>query len=236
LLNQDIPGRQFFNGPIVAVNHPLITALNWQGLIARSGPGMPLSPEDTVLLYQGDRALIFLRQGSAEGAPPRNQLIFNFDIASSNVENLPSFIVLIHRFVEAIRENKIAPCSANHDLHEAIQVSYDRSDKAPNLDLIFNGVKISLPGNRSKTLHAPDEPGFFEVRQGDKSLLFGAAQFADTREADFSKAQSSNSLAVITTSAATEHTQKDDQWFIWVLLTLLAVMLSWWFLSKKPET
>ncbi len=229
LLSQDVPGRQFFNGPIVAANHPLIAALNWQGLIARSGPGMPIGPEDTILLWQGDRPLIFLRQSPA----PRNQLVFNFDLASSNVEKLPSFIVLIHRFIESIRENKIAPLTANHELHEMLKVSCDRSENAPALDLIFNGVKTSLPLNWIKTLQAPGEPGFFEVRQGDKNLLFGGAQFADTREADFSQAQSSNTLAALSSTATNEHTRKDDAWPIWVLLTLLSVLLSWFFINRK---
>lgn len=228
LLAQVTPGRNFFKGPIVAANHPLVQSLNWQGLIARSSPGMPVGPEDTVLLWQGERALIVLREDGE-----RNQLIYNFDVPSSNIEKLPSFIVLAHRFVESIRERKIAPFSGNHELHQPLKIAFDRSDGAPALDLVSEGAKTSIPLSQAGSLRAPGEPGFFEIRQGEQILLSGAAQFVDTREADFLAAESRSDVEGLKTSTETEHTREDDVWQIWVLLILVAVLLSWYFINRK---
>ena len=227
-LSQNETGRHFFKGPIVSANHPLVGGLNWQGLIARSSPGMPVGPDDSVLLWQGDRALIFLRKDNEN-----RQLLFNFDVPSSNLEKLPAFIVLTHRFVESIRNEKIAPFSENHELHQPIRLAHDRGEEAPNLELSAAGHVITIPLNQVKGLKAPAEPGFFEVRQGEILLLSGAAQFADTREADFSEAAPKSELASLKTVAVNEHTRKDDAWQIWLLLILLAVLLSWYFINRK---
>lgn len=228
LLAQPTPGRNFLKGSIVAANHSLVQGLNWQGLIARSSPGMPVGPEDTVLLWQGRRALIFLRENSEQ-----RQLVYNFDVPSSNVENQPAFIVLAHRFVESIRDSKIAPSASNFELNQSIPISFHRGDEAPPLEMIYDGKKTVIPLNQVRSLRAPAEPGFFEIRQSGETLITGAAQFVDTREADFSEAGSFDDLEGVKTTSVTEHTQEDDVWQIWTLLILVVLLLSWYFINRK---
>ncbi len=227
-LAQLATGRRYFPGPIVASNHPLVAGLNWQGLIARSGPGMPVGPDDSILLWQGDRALIFLRTREEN-----RQLIFNFDVPSSNVEQLPSFIVLIHRFVESIRDDKVAPHAANVELSQPLYLAHHRDPDAPALEWRFGGERAIVPLNQTRSLRAPDRPGFFEVLQGEATLFSGAAHFADTREADFSGAGPLDELDGLRDDVVEEHLSRDAAWQIWLLAFVAILLASWYFLEKK---
>ncbi|MBL9130282.1 MAG: VWA domain-containing protein, partial [Verrucomicrobiaceae bacterium] len=95
----------YLKGNIVAETHPLVAGLSWQGLLARETPPLPRTPEDRVLLWQGERPLIALRQ-TKSGA---RQLLCHFDTGTSNALRLPALAVLLHRFLESVREEKLAP-------------------------------------------------------------------------------------------------------------------------------
>ena len=228
LLDQGAVERHFLKGPVVSVNHSLVKGLNWQGLIARSAPGFPVDRTDTVLLWQGERALVLLRESGE-----RRQLIFNFDVLSSNAAELPSFIVLAHRFVESIRERKVALEHANFELNQKINTAFHRGEEAAPLELIAGLAADRLQVRTKGVMVTPGEPGFFEIRQGEESLLLGSAQFADTREADFSNAATYDNLAETALSIAEEHTKKDDAWQVWMLLLLGVILLSWYLINRK---
>lgn len=230
MLSQKQPVKQFFKGAIVAANHPLMEALNWQGLIARSSPGMPVAPEDTVLLWQGDRALIFLRQDNE-----RNQLVYNFDIPTSNATQLPAFIVLSHRFVEQIRRQKEAPFSANLELNQTLRLNHSFGEDAADLELVSSDQRTTIPLLQARSLKTPMKPDFFKVMQGENLLLDAAAQFVDTREANFLKAESKDNLSQVSASTVTEHTQQDGAWRLWLIILFGAVLLSWWYINRKRQ-
>lgn len=228
LLSQILPVRTFLKGTIVSTNNPLMQELNWQGLIARSGPSIPSFKDDEVLLWQGDRPLIFLRRSFE-----KNQLFFNFDITTSNADKLPAFIILTHRFVEQVRRRKQAPYAANSELNQPVQINYSFAEDAPEL-LVTQGTEKSwVPINKVRTIKAPKIPEFYKITQGETLLFDGASHFADTREADFSKAETKNDLAEATAGVVTEHTERDGVWRIWLLLLFLVILFSWWFLNRK---
>ncbi len=231
LLAQAQPGRRFLSGPIVAANHPLVDGLNWQGLIARTGPGIPAAEVDEVLLWQGSRPLIILRQAS-----DRRQLLVNFDVPTSNAATLPAFIVLVHRFVEMIRADKPAPEQSNFELNQPLSLSIDRGEDAAPVTIRDQSGTQTIALRQAASLRAPAEPGFFEIRQGSVSLLRGACHFADTREADLSKAGSDNSQLVgLKLSTLTEHQKEDDVWQVWLLLGLAALLLCWYWIGRKAD-
>jgi hypothetical protein len=230
LLNQEqVPGR-FFSGPLVASNHPLVAELDWQGLIARSTPSIPMAEGDLVLLWQGERPLVFLREGGG-----KRQLVFNFDVASSNAPRLPAFIVLVHRFAALLRADKIAVEFRNVELRQPLALAYESKEGAPDLEVMTETGRGSVPLARARQLRAPGEPGFFRVGQGGTVLLDAAANFADTREADLSKAGSVSELGALPEAIRERQTEGDPVWFVWVLLLAATMLVTWHLLGRKPQ-
>lgn len=222
LLDQaQVPGR-FLSGPLVPANHPLTEDLDWQGLIARITPSIPPAEGDTTLLWQGERSMIVLRE--TEG---RRQLIFNFDVVSSNAPRLPAFVVLVHRFVERIREDKVAPESRNVELRQALTIAHLADADAPPLTVVDISGTATVPLSRSRLLRAPGDPGFFQVHQGGTPLLKAAANFADTREADFAEAGSVSELGPLPEAIREHQTRTDPARPFWVLVLCVLLIASW---------
>jgi hypothetical protein len=217
----------WLKGGIVAEAHPLIDGLNWQSLLARETIELERSPADTVLLWQDKRPLIFLRENK-DG----RQLLFNFDPTLSNAEKQPAFIVLLHRFAESIRAAKIAPVSDNLETGQPLSIT-----AAPGIPLTVTATDpAGKPIVQSGTQFAIRDPGFLNIRQGDKELLTAAVHFGDPREADFSACASSNPDESGSTAAIERHTRPDPLWRVWILVLLAALLVSWKFTALKPAT
>lgn len=229
-LNQQSVPQQFLKGPIVAANHPLVAGLDWQGLIAKVTPSIPAKKEDVSLLWQGERPLIFLREAGGQ-----SQLLFNFDVMNSNANRMPAFVVLIHRFLSRIRDDKVALEVRNTELSEPISLAVIRGESAPDLKLSTDSGNLTIPLIRATSLQSPRNPGFFEMAQGDQPLLRGSANFADTREADFSDAVSNSTLGTLPKQIIEQQTISDPWWQIWAVLLISLAILSWYFLSKTKR-
>lgn len=217
----------WLRGGIVAEAHPLIDGLNWQSLLVREGMIVPRDERDRVLLWQADRPLISLRR-TAAGA---QQLFCHFDLLSSNVRKLPALAVLLHRYLQTIRQEKIALESANFDLRQRLTLAHLRSEKAAPLQITTRmpSATLSIPTAQAHLLRAPSQPGFFEVKQGDTLLLHGASHFADAREADLQQAKPFQDLAKLKLTQTETTLEADSHWQLWLLLLLSALLGSWWW-------
>lgn len=229
ILNQEQVPHRFLSGPLVAANHPLVAELDWQGLIARSTPSVPMAEGDVVLLWQGERPLLFLRENGE-----RRQLVVNFDVLHSNAPRLPAFVVLVHRFAALVREEKIAAEVRNLELRQPLVLAFEKGADAPPLERTEENARSPLPLNQARQFRAPADPGFFRITQGGTLLLDAAANFADTREADFSEAASSSELASLPQTIRERHTVGDPAWFVWVLVFAAALLACWQLLGRKP--
>jgi hypothetical protein len=221
----------FLLGQIVAEDHPLTQGLNWQSLLVREGMVIPRDGRDRVLLWQGERPLISLR-ARAGGA---EQLFCHFNLVTSNARKLPALAVLLHRFLERVRQNKVAPEAANFDLRQRLYVAYQAAGQP--LSFKHPSGTQTIPLAQVHLLRAPAKPGFFEVRQGDALLLAGAAHFADNREADLSAAKPFDELGQLTATQQEVTHESDPNWRLWLLVLLGALMGSWWFATvREPKT
>lgn len=221
------PTAPYLKGSIVAEPHPLVEGLNWQGLLVRETKVNPPQAQDRVLLWQGERPLITLRHMPSGG----RQLICQFDLETSNARKLPAFAVLLHRFLETLRADKIAPEAANFDVRQHLTVAHRTGADAAPLKLL----KQEIPLAQARLLRAPAKSGHFTVTQGESLLLTGAANFADTREADLTQAKPFNDLdQVKATQIETLH-EADPNQRLWVLLLLMLLLGSWWFTISKRE-
>jgi hypothetical protein len=190
---------------------PLTADLNWSGLLAVQDLGVPPLQSDETLLWQGDSPLVFIRR-----IGPARLLIVNFDIRASNAAELPAFVLLLHRFVEQIRDEKIEEEARNLETNEAISVASDPRLPPP-----------VIAGTAEPAYRAPSRPGFFQVTQGGRELLDGAAHFADARAADFSDASSADDVLEESALVQRRNSQPDLLAPLWMLLLGIAMGASW---------
>jgi hypothetical protein len=207
LFLQDPAGKTLkpLPGMAVSENHPLMTDLDWRGLIVRDSFQVPFKPHDAPLLWVGERPVIFLR--NAGGAP---QLIFNFDVASSNASQLPAFALLLHRFLEERRSEKPAFAAAN----------------------VTTGETLPLPGRE----RAPLVPGFFTIPGKDGTPRFeGAAQFGDARESNLLEATSGELDSAQSESIRLFNAEGQRFDSLWLLLLGLLMIWNWWLTGSLPS-
>ena len=212
---------EYLPGELVAENHPLTSGLSWNGLICKRTDPIPPKDGDEVLLWQGERPLLFLRGGRAD-----RTLFVNFDVRQSNADRLPAFVVLLNRFLESIRAEKVAPERLNVETNQLLEIASDPALPPPR-----------MPGTgEARPLRAPPAPGFFEVVQGEgrPALLTAAAYFSDAREADFRDAQSVDTLAGEGRRLLERNSQQDFLWPVFALL-LGGVCLANWAVTGGRE-
>ena len=202
--------RDYLTGDVLAENHPLTTGLGWNGLLCKAVSPVPPREGDEVLLWQGERPLVFLRGGSVG-----RSLVVNFDVRQSNADRLPAFVVLLNRFLESVRAEKVGFERLNVELNQRLEVAAAPHLPAPQ------GPGGEVP------LRAPAAPGFFEVTQDKRPLLTGAAYFSDVRMADFHDAATLDTLADKKSKLIERNSQQDILWPVGALL-LGAVCLTNW--------
>ena len=204
------PAPKYLPGELVAEDHPLNSGLNWNGLLCKNTNPLATKEGDEVLLWQGERPLIFLRGGRAD-----RSLIVNFDLRQSNADRLPAFVVLLHRFLETVRAEKVAFERVNVETNQLLEIASDS-----------NGPSLQIAGVEGPA-RAPATPGFFEASQGNRALLSAAAHFADAREADFHDAASVNTLEGKTARLVERNSQQDTLWPVFALLLGTVLLANW---------
>lgn len=228
-------GGAYLKGGIITEKHPLLDGLNWQSLLVRETIPLERTKADRVLLWQGERALIFLREMPATpDRPVARQLCFNFDFRLSNASTQPAFIVLLHRFAESIRSEKVAASSELLETSQPVALAFkpgtEKSPAAPleSIATDADGKAVATQSIRpGETLQAPVEPGFFTVKQSGQPLLEAAVHFGDSREADFSNCQPADTLEGASAGSITRHTREDPLWRVWLLALAGLLLVSW---------
>lgn len=200
----------YLAGDIVAENDPLTAGLTWNGLICKQTDPVPGKEGDQTLLWAGERPLIFLRGGRAD-----RSLVVNFDVRQSNADRLPSFIVLLNRFLESVRAEKVASERLNVQTNQPLVIASDPAQPPPR------------SSNGDSPPRAPGAPGFFAVTQGEHPLLTAAAYFSDAREADFRDAAAADTLAGEHTKLVEHNSQQDVLWPVFAMLLGGACLVNW---------
>jgi len=211
------------SGLIVQEKHELTDGLTWQGLLCRPVGGLELDERVTVLVWMGKQPIMALREDAGY-----RQLIVGFAMAGSNADRLPAFVILLHRFVEQVRQEKRVMESRNVEANQRLELAVDGGGADLILERFGNEVTTSpYPARQAALVRAPREPCFFTVRQGDRDVFHGAARFADTREADFREASTFDQVGEAAELIELEHSRPDPWIPAWIVLLATGLMLSW---------
>lgn len=220
----------YLKGTIVAEKHPLMDGLNWQSLLVKGVLSIPHQETDTVLLWQGERPLIFLRGGE------NDQLVFNFELEQSNAEKQEAFAVLLWRYLERVREQKVTHEAAVVETTQRLKIASNPTAGELVIEQQSLDGTVLSQENATSIPMAPAEPGYFHVRQGETALFTGASYFADTREADFVDCAEQDNWAPLVSAAVQQHTREDHLWRYVLAITVLAMLASWYFGNSSFTT
>ncbi|RBP37682.1 aerotolerance regulator-like protein [Roseimicrobium gellanilyticum] len=214
-------GMQLDGSWTIAEDHPLVRDMNWMGLLTPRPAELAVTETDEPLLWKGERVLAMVRRGRTAENRPTRRLLLAWDITQSNAPRHPAMLVMIHRFLEEVRLGMTEPWSGNFESGQDIPVAADEAPEAPPLQLHHDGKVVRYDG------HLPAMVGFFQVRQGERALVSGSAQFADTREADFAGAKKVDTVEQRRWEAAMKQTEADPLTALWVLLILACLLAAW---------
>jgi hypothetical protein len=139
------------------------------------------------------------------------------------------------RFVNQLRAEKVGSESANVELRQELRIAIDSGDDAETLNLRSEGTTVAIPLTRAGSLKASTAPGFFEIDQGSEPRFIGAANFADTREADFSEAAPFSELKALPAKITENKTVSDPSWQLWLLAILAAILTAWALINRKER-
>jgi hypothetical protein len=219
-------------GAITPESHPLVRDLSWLGLLCRVYPGKPLEPGDQPLLWMNEHPLVLLRTRSG-GA---TDLHFRFDVDASNAARHPAVIILLHRFLESIRNTLPGEETRIVELHQRIEVPPASSSHERVLQHAVpgtpSGAITTLPV--SAPVYAPANPGFFQIMQDGTTVFHGAAIFTETRQADLRKAATHNDLDQHTAEQTSIHRRADSLTPVWLALLGFTLLANWHTTSSKP--
>jgi hypothetical protein len=211
-------------GLVVAEEHPLVEGLSWQGLLCEATETVPDPERSEVLVWSGAYPLVYLRS-----APEAQQLVVAFDVASSNAERLPAFVIMLHRFAESVRAAKRTTTWANVEVHQALElvVNATGGELVTRPEGGWGMAETMRPARQAGLLRAPPAPCLFAVEQDGETVFRGGARFADLREADLSAAASGNRLEDAVKEAAMSHSRPDPLAAVWILLAAAALLGAW---------
>jgi hypothetical protein len=218
-------------GWLLANKHELAAGTGWQGLICARAAGFAPRAEDVPLLWRGGTPLIWLRQEAPLPAPP--SLFFNFLPSKSNAPRLPAFVVLLHRYAEMTRARLPAPFAANTGTNQSLPLVFDSALGGLSLRAAEGAAAadkeeaVPLPPARAAVFRAPPRAGFFQVSQGGRTLLDGAACFSDPREADLTQCAEADTLAPRERALARATSSPDPWRRLWLTLLLALPLAAW---------
>lgn len=210
-------------GFTVAEDHPLTRDLNWMGLLTPRPMELSLTDRDEPLLWKAGRPLALLRHDLTAEGTPVTRLLLAWDLAQSNAARHPAMLVMVHRYVEQIRKAKRDPWASNFEAGQSLETPNPRPGIKPIARTLLedDGTRVEFTGR------VPDAVGFFELEEGGKAVIRGAAHFADTREANFREASPLDTVDERRWEAALKQTEADPLTGLWALLVLGCLLGAW---------
>ena len=224
-------------GPyVMEKRHPLLDGIALGGVVW--GGVQPLDLAITPLISAGDFPLLSRLSGTRTTA-----YLMNIDLDRSNLPETPDWPILLTNLVEQRRDNLPGLRRWNYRLNEDIRFRlFEESNVAQTetpqrLTLVHHGQERELV--RSAIVEVPplDEPGVYDIRDGDTSVGRFAVNFFDTDESSLAHLQSGVRQPTLAESV-TSNGIVIDRPFSWivmllVLLVMIVALFDWYVLKPR---
>ena len=226
----------------IAESHPLTRDLNWMGLLTPRPMELTVMENDEPLLWKGDRVLALLRHDRTTTGRKIRRLLLGWDVSQSNADRHPAMLVMIHRFIETVREGKREPWADNFETGQPVNAAALEASSSASEAKSSPRLVLAEEGRREVPFlgRAPERPGFFQVLEVGKPWLSGAVHFADAREADFREAKAVDTVEQRRWEAALKQTEADPWMPLWCLLLLACFITAWAWRQQRiaptPQT
>ena len=225
------------SGAWLTSDHELTEGLNFQAMTLRGLETLKTRGYDEILLWLEGQPVIILRRDPVSRV---EQLVFAFDLSSSNAMKVPAVAVLLHRFAERVARETITHHTAALETGQQLAELFPAKVERKDLELSETPVggltsKVGLPKGYRVIQRAPREPSFLELSYRGKILMEASVAFADTREADLLRATTIR-LPEVESELVERRTREDHWWRIAALLFLAAVLVAWQFLESRQSS
>lgn len=205
----------------------LAEGLGWEGFLALPYTGFLLTPSDSVQLWMGEQPLVILRN-----TPTGERLLLNFDETGGNALRHPSFLLLLHRFVEEVREGQALPSRGQLETRQRMPASL-RTEADDRIRFEALTGEVRLPENPMRS--APDEPGFLSVHREEERIFHAAVAPGDVAEGDFSRARPVLFPAEVVREVRERNSQQDFLLPLWFVLLAVLLTGSWIFGNRGGQ-
>lgn len=211
--------------PIVPEREPVLEGLSWNGLLC-SGPVVEQAPPDArILLWQNDHPLAWM-----EG----NSLAINWDWESSNASRLPSFVLLVRRYLQNIQNMQTGTFAENLPVNTRLRIANaDTVEWVPVREgKMIVAEKLIQPA--TVPYRAPSDVGFFRFMKDGEEVMRGAAFLDDARQGDFSAcSRFVHNLPPSVQERRERLSLPDPLVPLWVALVVAALIAAWWPVRRK---
>lgn len=196
---------------VTAEEHPLVSRLNWSGLLVPTIGTIAPVPQASTLLWHGGSPLAWLNG---------NQLTLNWVWDESNASQLAAPALLIRRFIEQFQSENTPVKAGNLPSGAQLEMKEARVFESISVDgKVTQGVWTGI---------LPASTCELKIYTRDKTtLLFhGAVWFSDARMGDFSTCKPVNKPYVY--QQEQRELMQEASGLIWcLLLALICLMFAW---------
>ncbi len=226
---------------ILPSSSALLQDLIWDTLIVPKTARFTLSTKDETLLWAGNAPLISLRSTSYAG-DIKQHLLCHFSLEGSNFQTQTNLAILFFRFAQRVREAKSVYFEDLGEVNQPLSNLSLPKPISPENPLVFISAlnKESRPPISSnldlRLLTLPATPDIITLKQGNQDVATIATHFADTREADFSKATTNKHPKLISKAEMRDATQPLPYSSLFILLLITICLLIWHLLAPKHST
>ena len=221
--------QDFFGPFVLEKRHPLLLGVTLAGVV---WPGaLPLTPAATrPIVSAGDQGLVGL--STAGGSDPT--VLFNLDLARTNLIRSPDWPILVSNLVEMRRQRLPGPERWNYRIGEWVRVRLGREPTSP-LRYRSAGVERTLPAGRDVEFMAPVPGGRLEILEGEQLLFELGVNFLDEAEPDLRNQQSRDVGSLAEVAGARLESGPGSDPLFWILLALgaTALLVNWCLLAPQ---
>jgi hypothetical protein len=224
---KDLEGPYLIDRRQAIVDGVSLGGVIWAGV-------QPVIFETTPLISSGQSMLLSQLKGTQTAA-----FILNIDLKRSNLVESPDWPVLINNLVEQRRDALPGLRRWNYRSGEVLRFRlFEPPDRAPDspVTLVFKDQTRKFSRDSLIEIGDLNEPGLYEVREGDETLGRFAVNFFDPAESDLRRLHPGNIPAAENTVTSGIAADLPYTWALWIgtILILLLLFADWFVL--RPST